>query len=145
MTVSAVGELALRADDGNVYMVNCYYSEKADGTLLSPTAFCRQFNWAYYGYHIYSNMDDRLGEVVFLGREGIPDLVMTTEKMNDLWYHTADCNPLCRLLHTDDATDATEHFRVNKLSDAAKWELWHQRLGHCGTKVLQDLHKQSIH
>ena len=144
MTVSAVGELALRADDGNVYMVNCYYSEKADGTLLSPTAFCRQFNWAYYGYHIYSNMDDRLGEVVFLGREGVPDLVMTTEKMNDLWYHTADCNPLCRPLHTDDATDATEHFRVNKLSDAAKWELWHQRLGHCGTKVLQDLHKHAI-
>ena len=144
LTVTAVGELSVRADDGNVYMVNCYYSATADGTLLSPTAFCRQFNWAYYGYHIYSNMDNNLGEIVYLGRDGVEDLVMTTEKFNDLWYHTADSNPLCRPVYTDETLDQMDHFKVNKLSDAAKWELWHQRLGHCGTTVLREMHKHTI-
>ena len=139
LTVTAIGKLPLRTADGSIYRILCYYSKDADGTLLSPNAVCAQFRSRFYGYHIYSNMDGKLGEVVLLGREGIDDLVMTTYKENNLWWHTPDHHPLCRPLANDEVTDGD--LRVNKLSNAAKWELWHQRLGHCGTRVLETIHK----
>eukprot|EP00979_Chaetoceros_neogracilis_P010918 scaffold2615_cov146-Chaetoceros_neogracile.AAC.1 len=40
---------------------------------------------------------------------------------------------------SDDASDPSLH--VNRLSDAAKFELWHQRLGHTGTRKLEEAHK----
>ena len=156
LKVTAIGELPILASDGNVYKLNCFYSANADGTLLSPNAFSRQFSAAYYGYHIYSDMDMGTGDIVFLGREDIDDLVFTTVKENDLWFHTADIHPLCKPLHLDNATasyctsnaqDAASDFasdiRVNRLSNAAKWELWHQRLGHVGASVLEELHKHA--
>ena len=142
LSVTAIGKLQLRASNGSIYNVLCYYSPNSDGTLLSPNAICAQFHRLYYGYHIYGDMDDGLGEVVYLGREGIDDLVMTTYRSNNLWWHTPDTNPLCRPMANDETT--SEDLRANKLSNAAKWELWHQRLGHCGTRVLENLHKHVI-
>ena len=142
LSVTAIGKMPIRAANGDVYDVLCYYSPNSDGTLLSPNAFCAQFQHLYYGYHIYGDMDKGLGEMVYLGREGIDDLVMTTYRSNNLWWHTPDTHPLCRPLANDQPTG--EDLRANKLSNAAKWELWHQRLGHCGTRVLENLHKHVI-
>ncbi len=139
LSVTAIGKLPLRAANGNIYHVLCYYSPNSDGTLLSPNAICAQFNHLYYGFHIYGDMDKGLGEVVYLGREGVDDLIMTTYKSNNLWWHTSDSHPLCRPIATDETVG--EDLRANKLSNAAKWELWHQRLGHCGTRVLENIHK----
>ena len=138
LTVTAVGKLPLRTAEGTILHVLCYYSKNADGTLLSPNAMCAQYRSLFYGYHIYSDMDDKLGEVVLLGREGVDDLVMTTYKSNNLWWHTPDHHPLCRPIVTDETYG--DDLRANKLSNAAKWELWHQRLAHCGTRVLENIH-----
>ena len=143
LIVSGIGQLPIIVDQ-QVYKVNCYYSPSADGTLFSPNAFCHQFNATFFGYHIYSNMDNSKGETVILGREGINDLVLPTVKSNNLWFLTPDHHPLCQpVIHEDDnSTDATCP-RVNRLSNAAKWELWHQRTGHSGSSVLECLHKHA--
>ena len=81
LIVSSISQLPV-VINGTVYDVNCYYSDRSDGTLLSPNAFARQFNDLYFGYRIYSNLDSSRGETVFLGREGIDDLVVTLEMHN---------------------------------------------------------------
>ena len=147
LLVSGIGQLPILVN-GIVFKVNCYYSERSDGTLLSPNAFARQFNDIYFGYKIFSNLDKSLGETVFLGRDGVEDLVMTTSMDNLLWFLTPDHHPLCKPLLSDtapvckkfEAHDPEVNLRVNRLSDAASWELWHQRLGHSGTSVLETIH-----
>ena len=54
---------------------------------------------------------------------------------NDLWYHTD--------LKVDRTANhlISPELRVNRLSDAAQFELWHQRLAHCGSGVLEEIHK----
>ena len=101
LIVSGIGQLPILIN-GTVYNVNCYYSDRSDGTLLSPNAFARQFNDIYFGYRIYSNLDSSRGETVFLGREGISDLVLTTEMDNLLWFLTQDHHPLCKPFLSDE-------------------------------------------
>ena len=106
LTVTAIGKLPLRTAKGSIFYVLCYYSANADSTLLSLNAMCAQFTSLFYGYHIYSDMDGKLGEVVLLGREGVDDLVMTTYMTNNLWWHTPDHHPMCRPIATDETCDA---------------------------------------
>ena len=48
------------------------------------------------------------------------------------WY----CQPVGAPLPTN-----LPNIQINCLSDAALWELWHQRLAHPGTQVMEQAHK----
>ena len=58
---------------------------------------------------------------------------------NDLWYHQNS--------HTSHLEACTvtgqQNPTVNRLLDAAKWELWHQRLAHPGTRMMEEEHKHA--
>ena len=122
--------------------VLCYYAPNADGTLISPNAICAQYQHMFYGYHIYADEGRSRRDCIFGGREGIDDLVMTTYKSNNLWWHTPDSHLLCRPFGNDETVN--DDLSANKLSSAATWKLWHQRLGHCGRRTMEIMHNHVI-
>jgi hypothetical protein len=57
---------------------------------------------------------------------------------NGHWYHK---NPYPDNFTLSSPQHNTIHARVHKLTHRALYELYHQRLGHCGKKILSKVHK----
>ena len=47
-------------------------------------------------------------------------------------------------MHTTPNPLSVNSIHLNALSDAARYELWHQRLAHCGTWAMENAHKHVI-
>jgi len=124
-----------------------YYSENAPGTILSPNAICRQFHSSFFGYQKRVDFDRKMGDIRFTAREGLEDVFLQVTCINDLWYHS----DLDIIQETDEyeppvpdsPTDHSFQPKINFLSDGAKFELWHQRLGHIGKPKLEIVHKHA--
>jgi deoxyuridine 5'-triphosphate nucleotidohydrolase len=149
MTVVAIGEYQCVVKDVSI-KINMYYSPESHGTIISPNAIIRQYRSYYIGWQQSVNRDRRLGDLRLKAREGFEDMIFPLYWENDLWFHShmdIDDSPTdyptlsdaSNPSPSDDASDPSLH--VNRLSDAAKFELWHQRLGHTGTRKLEEAHK----
>ncbi len=125
---TAIGKLPLTTLSGETLLVTCYYSAEVDGTIISPTAICAQFSDRYYAWLQYSNCVSRKGTVTLLGHDGVDNEVFPVYSSNNLWYH----EPY--------SVGPTNMPRINKLSNAARYELWHQRTAHSGQKTMEILH-----
>lgn len=66
-------------------------------------------------------MDKSAGYIKLNAWEGASDLYIPLIGENDLWYHSEQS------VH-----HLPKDLRVNALSDASKYDIWHQRLAHCG-------------
>jgi len=94
------------------------------------------------------------GDIRFNPHDGLKDITLQVTARNDLWYHSyiqivrdteyfdlpAPEDPFSH----DESSDRLLHqlkLRINFLSDAAKFELWHLRLGHIGKEKLGGTHK----
>jgi len=134
---------------GKVFLpIIMYYSESVPGTIISPNAICCQFHQSFTGYQKRVNFDHQFGNILFTAREGLEDVILQIKRCNDLWYHSD-----LRIVEDKDASEpmvsnahpdlSSPHFEPhnNFLSDAAKFELWHQRLGHIGKSKLELTHK----
>jgi len=125
-----------------------YYSENAPGTIISPNAICRQFHQSFTGYQKRVNFDRKYGDIRFTAHDGLEDVILKIKCTNDLWYHSdlrivqdQDASEPAVSPSSSDPSSVSFAPRVNFLSDAAKFELWHQHLGHIGKSKLEILHK----
>ena len=109
------------------------------------------------GYQKYVKIDRNRGHITIIARDGEDSVKIPLHGNNDLWFHTKshtaplDNNNKPPL--EPETSDGTNMFSsalsmellyqpcVNRLSDAAQWELWHQPLAHSGTTDMEQLHK----
>ena len=129
ITCTAIGQLPIRTIDGQEFLTKAYYSAEVDGTIISPTAMVKQHITSYNAWLKYCDCDNREGTLKLVGRDNIPTLSFKIYCHNDLWYHDNDS--------VGDNTSPT----INHLSNAATYELWHQRTAHAGLNTLETLHK----
>ncbi len=125
---TAVGKLPLQTFSGEVLLLTCYYSSEVDGTIISPTTICAQFSDRYYGWLQYANCTRRHGTITLLGKDGVDNEVFPIFSTNDLWYH----EPY--------SIGPVDQPKINRMSNAARYELWHQRTAHAGIKTMEILH-----
>ena len=128
LTVSAIGKFPLRTSQG-IRDINMYYSPNASNTIITPTAICRQSDHLI-GFHQWSNVKTNEGVLSFVDGDNNTVFLISMKGENDLWFHSTDAPPI-----------TVKSIHVNALSDAALWELWHQRLGHCGRWAMENAHK----
>lgn len=90
------------------------------------------------------NFDHKVGDIRFTARDGLEDVIFQITCYNDLWYHSdlhiVQDNNASFLVESElHSNFSSPHLgpRINFLSDAAKFELWHQRLGHIGMSKLE--------
>ena len=112
-----------------------YYCPESHGTIISPTAIVRQHSHLFHGYQKFVHLDRQKGNITLISREGYENVVIPLVWKNDLWYHS--------ITQPTSLDDNGNPIQVNRLSDAAQWELWHQRLVHPGATVMQQQHKVS--
>ena len=123
-----------------------YYAIESDGTVISPTSITKQDNNNFDGWINYANNDTKAGKLVLTGRNGHPNLTFRTTGKNDLWFHDPHefIVPPKYSVSTLNAPTLNETQPIiRRLSDAASYELWHQRMGHCGQTALLHLHKHT--
>ncbi len=127
LQVTAIGKFALHTSNGTSY-INMYYSPNGSNTIVSPTAICKQSD--FVGFHQWSNVKTGEGLLSFINKQNQPEYVIAMTCSNGLWFHSTEPPPI-----------SVKTVHVNALSDAAKWELWHQRLAHCGSWAMEEAHK----
>ena len=137
--IRAIGKYTIR---GTTLTVNVYYCPDAHGTIISPTAIVRQHSSQFIGYQKFVNVDKSQGEITLISREG-ENVQIPLVGTNDLWYHTINHQSPLEEQMKYLTSQMTKGVTINRLSDAAQWELWHQRLAHPGTNVLQATHKHA--
>ena len=134
--VQAIGKYTIR---GTPLRINMYFCPEADNTIISPTAIVRQNANQFVGYQKLLRLDKNSGHIRLIPREGHSEIQIPIYTDNDLCYH--------RHTHTfiepEKWGGAPTCPTINRLSDAAKWELWHQRLVHPGTRVMEQQHQCS--
>lgn len=140
MMLTAIGMLPITVGNESL-RIKTYVSPDADGNLISPNAICKQYTDRCAGWVMYANHDKTTGRIQMRSRTSENDFNMNVVLANNLWWHPLDENP-------DDqphqAHTPSRNIRLNSLSTAALYELWHQHTLHAGNKVLQDLHKHVI-
>ena len=136
MEIKAVGTYDLICDNVAI-PITMYYCPNLTNTIVSPTAVAEQYSTDYMGYHMLANLDDNKGSIQLISREGSyaqSAVQWTISSMNGLWYHGNHSH-----------TTLAAPLQISSLSSkAGKYELWHQRLAHCGTWVLENIHKHVI-
>ena len=89
------------------------------------------------GFHQWSNVKTHEGQLKFVNHDNDSVFGIDMIETNGLWYHSAQ------------TASSQEHLTaqsicINALSDAAKFKLWHQRLGHCGSWAMENAHNHVI-
>ena len=136
MQMKAVGNLHLKAVNGEILKIACYYSPDVTGTIISPDAIARQHKQRFKGFRKICDCQTNTGYLILDAISGADESVVFGLKSdNNLWYHE-DC------IMTSSHENKT-HNMINKLSTAANYELWHQRLCHPGANVMQIIHKHA--
>lgn len=130
VTISHIANMVLPTSDRNL-ILDTFYDDKVSGTVISPNAICRQFN--FIGYTMWTNMRQGTGSLIF--DTGEEPLVCELVRDNDLWFFQDD--------PAVPSSCARSKPQINRLSMAQSYELWHQRLAHVGSKTLRDLHRHA--
>ena len=128
---TAMGKMTLISETNETINVTAYYSPNVDGTIISPTTIVAQHKQHYYGWIQEVNYERKEGTITLLGKEGTDDMRLPVTCSNDLWYHSTS------------SVSMGDQAKVNRLSNAARYELWHQRTVHAGTNTLESLHKHA--
>ena len=133
---TAKGYLPWHNDDGELFLVRCYYCKDVEGTILSPTNLTEQYEEQFYGWNFTANLDNGIGQLSLLSRDGVNHSHFTSYKENNLWYHYFE-KPSCT---TTSGINQAGQAIIKKLTDGAAYELWHNRLGHPGNSVMDRIH-----
>ena len=121
----------LRSKEGTTIKAEAYYSAQVDGTIISPTTLVRQNSTIYSGWIHHANCDDNKGYISLIPRTSDEHATLPVECHNDLWYHITD------------SIQGSTTPQISKLSNASRYELWHQRLAHPGTKQMELIHQHT--
>ena len=141
MSMKAVGRMKLLSLNGETIAPLCYYSPDIDGTIISPTAIVQEYRSKFKGFQKICDCEKNKGYLQFDAKnDSNNSLVLPLIGKNNLWYHetmTTQQEPARQDSHI-------HQMSINKLSNAASYEIWHQRLCHPGKNVMQSIHKHSI-
>ena len=132
ITCTAKGKLELRGLHGETIWVEAYYSKEVDGTIVSPTTIVRQHDNRFTSFSQHSNCDTNDGAITFIARDGHNNFQLPLKCINDLWYHV------------EPSKSPHDKAKINKLSAAAAYKLWHQRTGHAGVTAMKNLSTSAI-
>ena len=142
--ITGYGSLYLISSDGIKLHINVHYGEQINGTILSPTAITKQHISRFNGYILEADMDKQTGYLRLISRHRNYTLDFQLTSHNDLWFHTKVGTKMSNHNVTSPDTNKDNKGSVmNVLSDAAQYELWHQRCAHRGKRTLSILHKHT--
>ena len=116
MQMLAVGRIHLHTTTGDTISPLCYYSPEIDGTIISPTAIVHEFDHIFKGFSKICDCEKNKGYLSLDAHAEEKSVIIPLVSYNKLWYH--DVGELTQMNPTP---------VVNKLSQAASYELWHQR------------------
>ena len=142
ISIQAIGKYLIRR---TTITINMYYSPDVTGTIISPTTIVHQNTDKFVGYQKYMNLDDEDGHILLVAWEGANDVTIPLYQANDLCYHCQSHYTLCPkdIANGLGMDNFNRNFTINRLSDAAKWELWHQHLAHPGNCVTEQQYKHA--
>lgn len=122
----------MKSTTGDSLFVEAYYSKQVDDTIVSPTTIIQQHSSTFSSFTQHSDCDTNTGVITFVVRDGYSNFSLPLTCINDLWYHV-------------ESTESNKQkAKVNKISTAAMYELWHQCLGHTGTTIMQHMSNNAL-
>lgn len=135
MKMVAIGNIHLKTISGEILKIASYYSPDISGTIVSPDAIARQYKDRFQGFRKICDCHNNKGYLILDARSNQHQAAsFRLESYNHLWYHVEGAIP--------NTTITTKH-QIHSMSQAASYELWHQRLCHPGTNVMQNVHKHT--
>ena len=143
MRIEAIGILYLRNPSVVCLPVTAYYSSDLPTTIISPNSILFEHSKILIGYQKHVNLTTKTGTLTFQTREGFDDIVFDLNHENMLWYHTMDILSETEIMSdkfssSQMSTSPSDVMKINRLSDSAKFELWHQRIMHPGENVMRN-------
>ena len=138
LVCTGLGYFPWQADNGEIVLVKCYFSNQAADTIISPTDIVINNLSDFMAWSQYSNIETGKGYLQFYRKTAKPPLTFSLSSANGLWYYTNKND-------TDDyATwiSRTHHETpiVRKLSKSAEHLLGHLRYGCAGKRCLAGIH-----
>ena len=131
--VNEVGMMKLLCEDRSYIWARTYFCPDVPETIVSPTdiTMSRQNNFTAWSQ--YCNVVTANGHLNFYTISGIGKACMPIFMRNGLWYSKQTI---------DDIENWTEQNKptLRNLTAQAEYELWHQRLGHPGEKIMNSIH-----
>lgn len=157
VNIIAIGTIYLKNDDGVLLPTTAYLSKDLPVSIISPNAILRDHRKTFVAYQHYANIDTDTGFLRFIAREGA-NVTFPLSSKNLLWFHKADTfvsDPMAlRSMNIDQqcCSSCTSNasgsqflpMTINRLSDAASFELWHQRLMHPGINTMKHQAQASL-
>ena len=132
------GYIPWYSDDDELFLVKCYYCEQVAGTILSPNDLAHQYSERFYGWNFNANMKAGVGQLSLLADDG-QHALFSAYKENNLWFHYLEQPNNAKVQRMEDKQQAI----IKSLSAGAQYELWHNRLGHPGEKVMSIIHNHA--
>ena len=135
VAASEVGYLKLSCvDDSYIWAKTCFCPD-VDETIVSPTNITLSQQNNFSAWSQYSGIIAGKGNLTFYTKSGICQAKLFLFMTNGLWYSAQQTN--------DIQTWLSRHIlpTLRNISAKAEYELWYQRLGHAGERVLQNIHK----
>ena len=138
VTVEGIGYLPWYTPWDQKLLIKTYYSPDLVETIISPTDVALTQNKKYQGFTINVSVIKGTGTIKFINIDGICHDFFPIQMYNGLWYSLDRRTPQksARSQHNK-RINAT----INRLTIAAQYELWHQRLGHPGESTMKGIHK----
>ena len=137
VTVEGIGYLPWYTPWDQKLLIKTYYSPDLAETIVSPTDVALTQNKKYQGFTIKVNVIKGTGTIKFINLDGICHATYPIQLFNGLWYSLDRRTP-------QKSARSQQNKRINaiinRLTIAAEYELWHQRLGHPGESTMKGIH-----
>lgn len=123
LVCTGLGYLPWQADNGEVVLVKCYYSERAAETIVSPNDIVTNHIQDFFSWGQYSNIDTGTGRLEFHRRSNSPPLTFNLHSHNGLWYYSNNNNHddfptwMARCLHGEPV--------IRRMSKLGEYVLYH--------------------
>ena len=137
LTCTKLGYLPWYSKTGERLLIKCYYSSTVSGTIISTSAIVKQYGDRYSGWSFNANQDNHIATLQLTARDGVSHTDFDLYEENLLWYHYLTLPSEKEYAYLNKAATAV----CRTLSKEAEHELWHNRLGHPGTRIMQEIHK----
>ncbi len=138
VSCTGLGYLPWKTPDGDVLLVKCYYSASASDTIISPSDVVLNHISDFEAWTHHANLVTGKGYIDFIKRGTNNERIhfpLYTE--NGLWFYRQHT-----MMDFTPTYSRAKHLPlVNRLTTRGQYELIHARLGHPGTKVMENLHQ----
>ena len=135
VTTTEVGYLKLSCEDDSYIWARTYFCPAVSETIVSPTDIALSQQTKFTAWSQYSDIIAGTGNLTFYTQSGIGKATLSLFMSNGLWYSGQ------RFQNIQTESNRNVLPTIRQLSARAEYELWHQRMGHAGERVMQNLHK----